>query len=457
MAFNGAEPVRAETLDAFAEAFEPCGFRREAFYPCFGLAEATLIVSGGYVDRPPVVRTLRRRRAGAERGARRRTGRRGRRGRWSAAARTCPTSGSSSSIPKRSSLARPAASARFGFTGRAWPRDTGGNPKRRERVFHAQLKGSGEGPFLRTGDLGFLQDGELFITGRLKDLIIVHGVNYYPQDIERTVQQSHPRLRPDCGAAFTVEGEDGRERLVVVQEVERHKRSNFAEVFDAIRRDVAAEHELALDAILLIRAGSVPKTSSGKIQRHACRDGYLACTLEVVAAWRAADAASEAPSAAGKHAADVSPEAHAPSPLTAPSKNGKNGRRRPLNERVTQLVVEEIRRVANKRADGLTLDSLIVETGMDSLERMEIINSIEEKFGGRFPEEILSDLETPRQLIEAVEKYLGTQPRPPQPRGRRRDSARHLPLRAVPRVREIAGEPRHARRLGLGQSILQSA
>ena len=170
-------------------------------------------------------------------------------------------------------------------------------PEATERDIPRQLKDSGEGPFLRTGDLGFLQDGELFITGRLKDLIIVHGVNYYPQDIERTVQQSHPRLRPDCGAAFTVEGEDGRERLVVVQEVERHKQSNFGDVFDAIRRDVAAEHELTLDAIVLIRAGSVPKTSSGKIQRHACRNGYLACTLDTVAVWRAADAVF---SAAGK-------------------------------------------------------------------------------------------------------------------------------------------------------------
>ena len=167
-------------------------------------------------------------------------------------------------------------------------------PEISERVFRAKLKQSGEGPFLRTGDLGFLQNGELFITGRLKDLIIVHGVNHYPQDIERTVQQSHPRLRFDCGAAFTVAAENGRERLIVVQEVERHKQSNFNEVFDAIRREVAAEHELTLDAIVLIRAGSVPKTSSGKIQRHACRNGYLARTLDTVAVWQAAETASAA-------------------------------------------------------------------------------------------------------------------------------------------------------------------
>ncbi len=412
VAFNGAEPVRAETLDAFAEAFAPCGFRRQAFYPCFGLAEATLIVSGGYVDRPPIIRAFD---AAAlarnevldadpdDEGVR-------------------ALVGCGENLPdQRIVIVDPETLVPCppGRIGEVWvygPSVAQGYWQQREaseRVFRAKLRDSGEGPFLRTGDLGFLQDGELFITGRLKDLIIVHGVNYYPQDIERTVQESHPRLRFDCGAAFTVEGEDGRERLVVVQEVERHKQSNFSELFDAIRREVAAEHELTLDVIVLIRAGSVPKTSSGKIQRHACRNGYLACTLDTVAVWRAADAVF---SAAGKPPVDVSLEPHAPSPSAAPSKNGKNGRRRPLNDRVTQLVVEEIQRVANKRAEGLTLDSLIAETGLDSLERMEILNSIEEKFGGRFPEEILPDLETPRQLIEAVEKYLGTQPRPPQAR-----------------------------------------
>jgi 8-amino-7-oxononanoate synthase len=416
VAFNGAEPVRAETLDAFADAFEPCGFRREAFYPCFGLAEATLIVSGGYVQRPPIIRTFdaaalaRNEVLDAEPD--------------DAGARALV--GCGENLPdQRIVIVDPdtLVSCPPGHIGEVWvygPSVAQGywqQAEATERVFHAKLQDTGEGPFLRTGDLGFLQDGELFITGRLKDLIIVHGVNYYPQDIERTVQQSHPRLRSDCGAAFTVEGKDGGERLVVVQEVERHKQSNFAELFDAVRREVAAEHELVLDAIVLIRAGSVPKTSSGKIQRHACRNGYVAGTLDTVAVWRAADVVSEAPSAAGQSAADVSSEAHVPSPLAAPSKNGKNGRRRPLNEHVTQLVIEEIQRVAKQRAAGLTLDSSIVETGMDSLERMEILNSVEEKFGARFPEEVLPDLETPRQLIEAVEKYLGTQPRPVRPRG----------------------------------------
>lgn len=415
VAFNGAEPVRAETLDAFTETFAPCGFRREAFYPCFGLAEATLIVSGGYVNQPPIVRTFDAHALAhnevvdaepEDEGARALVG----------CGENLPDQRIVIVDPETHVACPPGRVGEVWVYGPSVAQGYWEQAEASERMFRATLKDSGEGPFLRTGDLGFLQDGELFITGRLKDLIIVHGVNYYPQDIERTVQESHPRLRLDCGAAFTVEGEDGHERLVVVQEIERHKQSHFDEVFDAIRRNVAAEHELTLDAIVLIRAGSVPKTSSGKIQRHACRNGYIASTLDVVATWRVTDAES-APPLAAKSAATASLESRTSSP--APDLNNGNGkvaRHRPLNERVTQLVIEELRRVGGKRVEGLTLDSAIVETGLDSLERMEVLNSIEEKFGGRFPEEILVELETPRQLIEAVEKHLGTQPRTPRPK-----------------------------------------
>lgn len=410
VAFNGAEPVRPETLEAFAEAFAPCGFRRESFFPCFGLAEATLIVSGGYAFEPPVIRSFDAMGLAQrdvieakpnDKGARALVG----------CGHNLPDQKIVIADPDTLTVC-PA-----GRVGEIWVRGPSvaqgywQQPESTERTFHARLKDTGEGHFLRTGDLGFLQDGELFVTGRLKDLIIVRGVNFYPQDIERTVQHSHPRLRTDCGGAFTLEV-DGREQLVIVQEVERHKRSDFSGIFTAIRRAVAAEHELAPDAILLIRAGSVPKTSSGKIQRHACRDGYLAGTLDVVGQWRATDAPGEAvaeppPAAPVTPAVDLSPRHDAPA-----SKNGRQIEHPPINERLLQLVLEEIRRVARERANGLTIDSPIVETGMDSLERMEILATLEEKFGGRFPEEILPDLETTRQVVAAVEKYLGTEPRP---------------------------------------------
>ncbi len=411
VAFNGAEPVRAETLDAFAEAFEPCGFRREAFFPCFGLAEATLIVSGGYVLAPPVIRPFDA--AGISRrevipveeqqeGARALVG----------CGENLPDQKIAIVDPDTLTTCPPNQIGEVWVFGPSIAKGYWQQKEATERTFHARLKDTGAGPFLRTGDLGFLQDGELFITGRLKDLIIVHGVNYYPQDIERTVQQSHPRLRQDCGGVFTVEI-DGKEQLIVVQEIERHKRSDFAGVFAAIRKAIASEFELAPDAIVLIRAGSVPKTSSGKIQRHACRDGYLAGTLDVVSQWRATDPQSESESTvAPATAKDQESAKLAASASRHVSNLSKSVHGRVVNDRLTQLVIEEIRRVAKERANGLTLDTPIVESGMDSLERMEILSSLEEKFGGRFPEEILPDLETTRELVAAVEKYLGTEPRP---------------------------------------------
>jgi len=409
VAFNGAEPVRAETLEAFAEAFEPCGFRREAFFPCFGLAEATLIVSGGYALAPPVIRSFdaagisRREVIGVDEqqaGARALVG----------CGENLPDQRIAIVDPDTMTACPPNQIGEVWVSGPSIAKGYWQQTEATERTFGARLKDTGAGPFLRTGDLGFLEDGELFITGRLKDLIIVHGVNYYPQDIERTVQQSHPRLRQDCGGVFTVEV-DGKEQLIVVQEVERHKRSDFGGIFAAIRKAIASEFELAPDAIVLIRAGSVPKTSSGKIQRHACRDGYLSGTLDVVSQWRATDAPAESEPAAA--AAETSEPAKTATPASRRVSNlSKSVHGRVLNDRLTQLVADEIRRVAKDRANGLTLDTPIVESGMDSLERMEILSSLEEKFGGRFPEEILPDLETTRELVAAVEKYLGTEPRP---------------------------------------------
>jgi len=142
------------------------------------------------------------------------------------------------------------------------------------------------GQFLRTGDLGFIRDRQLFITGRLKDLIIIRGRNYYPQDIELTVEQSHSMVAANCGAAFAVEC-NGTEKLVIVQEIAREHFRNFeAEpVIAAIRQAVSQEHELSVYAVLLLKPLSLPKTSSGKIQRRACREGFLHNTLDVVGNW----------------------------------------------------------------------------------------------------------------------------------------------------------------------------
>lgn len=416
VAFNGAEPVREETIEAFCEAFAPCGFRREAFYPCFGLAEATLIVSGGFAKCPPVIRWFE---AAAlakdqvvdaspeEEGVRALVG----------CGETLPDQKIAIANPE--TLTRCAADevGEVWVTGPSVAKGYWQQPEITQRTFRAFLKDTGEGPFLRTGDLGFMKDGELFITGRIKDLIILHGANVYPQDIELTVQQSHPHLLPDCGAAFTVET-DGQERLVVVQEIHRRHRDDVEEMFQAVRRAIAEEHDLPVESIILVQAGSIPKTSSGKIQRHACRSGFLDGSLDVVAQWQAArgpDAARPLPEIrqpggpSGRERAVVkgngTPAPRSASRVTFPKKKPE----RADFGRTTEIVLEQVRLVARERADELTLDTAITEIGLDSLERMEILAGLEERFGGRFPEDVLTQLETCRQVVEAVEKYLGTE------------------------------------------------
>ena len=281
VAFNSAEPIRHETLEQFAAAFAPCGFRAEAFYPCYGLAEATLLVAGGPKQALPVIRTfaaatLEHNHVAAAPAA----------GEESLTLVGCGQALGSQQI----AIVDPDTLIRCpsGHVGEIWvsgPSIASGywnRPDETQNSFQAFLTDNSEGPFLRTGDLGFLQNGELFITGRLKDLIIIGGRNIYPEDIERTVQQSHSSLRPGGGGVFSVEV-SGEERLVIVQEVERKfHRSPLDEVTRAIRRAVMEQHDVQVYRVLLLKPGRIPKTSSGKIQRHACRDGFLAGSLDVV-------------------------------------------------------------------------------------------------------------------------------------------------------------------------------
>jgi acyl-CoA synthetase (AMP-forming)/AMP-acid ligase II len=284
VAYNAAEPVRSETLGRFAEVFAPCGFRREAFYPCYGLAEATVFVTGGDHAAPPIVRRFGA--AALEDGrvvAPPRADSRGRElvgcGRpWLGqrvlivdpqTRRRCPADRVGEIWVGGPSVAR-------GYWGR--PRET-------RETFAASTADGDDGPFLRTGDLGFVHEGELFITGRLKDVIVIRGGNFYPQDIEATVQRSHPALPPGRGAAFSVEL-DGEERLVVLQEVRRHGRTalDVPSILEDVREAVAAEHGLRVHALVLIRTGRLPRTTSGKVRRRACRERLHDGTLDVRAA-----------------------------------------------------------------------------------------------------------------------------------------------------------------------------
>ncbi|MGB5633472.1 MAG: fatty acyl-AMP ligase, partial [Waterburya sp.] len=285
VAFTGAEPINAATLDQFADTFAPCGFRREAFYPCYGMAETTLMISGGVKTDPPVLRTIKADSLKQHQIIESQK----------ATEELRVVVGCGQSLKDQTVIVvDPETKIRCDSekVGEIWvagPSVAQGywqRPQETEQAFKAYLTDTEEGPFLRTGDLGFISEGELYVTGRIKDAIIIRGQNHYPTDIERTVETSHPALRLGCGAAFGVEVK-GRERLVVVQEVERSylRRLNTPEVVGQIRQQVASQHGLEIYAAVLVKTGSIPKTSSGKIRRYACRDDFLKGNLNVVSDW----------------------------------------------------------------------------------------------------------------------------------------------------------------------------
>ncbi|MCU0532539.1 MAG: amino acid adenylation domain-containing protein [Hydrococcus sp. Prado102] len=280
VAFNGAEPIRANILEEFCAKFARCGFRPEAFYPCYGMAESTLMISGGFNANPPVFKTICGDALEKNRVVEASVS--------SKDARTLVGCGQSLPeqqiiIVNRETLTRCQANevGEIWVSGASVGKGYWHRFEETQETFSACLS-TGEGAFLRTGDLGFLDNGEVFITGRAKDLIIIRGRNLYPQDIELTVECSHPSLRSGGGAAFSVEVEN-EERLVVVQELEFRAKPNLEEVISAIRQAITREYEVQVYGVVLIKPGSIPKTSSGKIQRRATRSEFLTNRLNIIA------------------------------------------------------------------------------------------------------------------------------------------------------------------------------
>ena len=280
LAINGAEPLRADTVRRFVETFEPCGMHRGAPRPAYGLAEATLLVTAAAKDGVPTIKA------------------------FDAASLAqdlvveVPETWEDSRLlvscgyghaDQQIAIVNPDTliECASGQVGEIWIKGPSvaqgywNKPDLTKTAFQAYIAGTGSGPFLRTGDLGFLHQGELYITGRHKDLIIVNGRNHYPQDIEFTAEQSHPALRPGCGAAFSVPGQDG-ERIVIVYEIDRVRARglDLDEVTNCICRAVAEEHELEIYTVVFLKPAAIPKTSSGKIQRSLCRTKFLSNDLE---------------------------------------------------------------------------------------------------------------------------------------------------------------------------------
>ncbi|UZS66443.1 fatty acyl-AMP ligase [Pseudomonas syringae] len=265
VAFCGAEPIRTVTIEHFTRKMAAFGFKSQAFYPCYGMAESTLFITGKTIDSSPEVCTYH---GGAVVGC------------------GVPRLGTQVKIVDPSS--RVALSELE--IGEIWV--DGGSvaagywraPELTAQVFGVQIEGESNGAYLRTGDLGYIKNRELFVTGRLKDQIIVYGKKYAPHDIEAQAQASHEALREAGGAAFVLNEGSGN-RLLLVFELKREwlrRVSEWPAVSKAMCQAVNAVHGVAIDEIVLIKPGSLPRTSSGKVRRNQCRLDYLAGTLDIL-------------------------------------------------------------------------------------------------------------------------------------------------------------------------------
>lgn len=400
LAFVGAEPIEPGTLERFAAAFAPCGFKSSAIYPCYGLAEATLMVSGPRRGSGATVGTFRDTALAENRvepvpddapQARR------------LVACGSPVGGLRVVIadPRSRAEVAPGRVGEIWVAGASVAQGYWRKFGQTRRSFDARLSDTGEGPFLRTGDLGFMREGQLYVTGRLDDLIIVRGLNRYPQDIEATARGSHPLLESGYGAAFTADGH-GRQRLVLVQEAARMGEKDLAPALDAIHRAVIDEHGLALDAIVLVRSGTILRTSSGKIQRHACRAAFLAGELKALAEHRGLPVDNAGPSAAIRSGAEDagSPTAH-PAPHTWHA--------------ALAAVRQHARALAGAALPDLTPDTPLAALGLDSLQRLSLVVNLEKTFAGCLPETVFSQARTVEDLVRAVQKHLMDGPRPDVP------------------------------------------
>jgi len=401
VAFNGAEPVRLETLQRFAAAFKSCGFRQKAFLPCYGLSEVTLLATGCNKNTEPTF--LQADAQALQAGSFIQVTENGEHDCTLVANGEVPPDHAIVIVdPEKLTPCKNDTIGEIWVSGPSVARGYWHQPEDSEQTFLARLADNGEGPFLRTGDLGFIHGGQLFVTGRSKDLIIIRGLNYYPQDIERTVERCHESLRAGCGVAFAVEDDDV-ERLVVVQEVEREfiKKLDRETVIGAIRQSVSREHGIQVHAVVLIKTSSLPKTTSGKVQRRLCREHFIKGSLHVVA---------ESPGA--------SREVEPGMPLRA-GEESRSGRMRPVTSALRLLkdytrkaislqpddmetadAPEPIRAIESyitqKVADILKVPFAKVDVhrpvntlGIDSLMAMELKTDIEEDMGIEFPFEVL--------------------------------------------------------------------
>jgi acyl transferase domain-containing protein/acyl-CoA synthetase (AMP-forming)/AMP-acid ligase II/acyl carrier protein len=377
LAFNGAEPVRHETIERFTAAFQSCGFRPETMYPCYGMAEATLLVTGGVAGELPVRVSLdsvalESREAVPPENVENSVIKVG-----------CGRTRNEHTVrivdPETRLACAPDQIGEIWLSGPSVGHGYWNRTELSEAMFEAHLAGESSEPFLRTGDLGFLRGEELFVAGRLKDLIIISGRNHYPQDIEQTLEECHPALAPNASAAFSVEV-DGEERLVAACEIRREhlRRFDLDELATCARRAVAEEHELELHAILFLKPLGMPRTSSGKIQRHACRTAFVTgAGLDVLAQWQKAASADPAPESMAF--------------ATSPNKTA-----------IERWLVERVAAKLNISSAAVDLRSPFTRYGLESRDAITLSGELQEWLGCSLPPTLVYDYPN----IEALAAHL---------------------------------------------------
>jgi thioester reductase-like protein len=356
VAFNGAEPVRHETLRRFRQAFEPYGFSESAWLPCYGMAEATLFISGNLRPSPLIEQHENKTHVSCGKT-------------WD----DCTV------LAVDPETLRPLPD---GTTGELWL--TGSNiaqgywnqPEQTAAAFQAQLEANGQ-YYFRTGDLGFIDNDEVYVTGRLKDLIILRGRNLYPHDLELAAQQAHDALKLDSGAAFAAEAADG-EALVLVQEVERSQLRSLdpGQVFAAIREAFWEEFQVQADELVLVKPGSLPKTTSGKVRRSTCREALAAGELPVLARWRR-DATVET----------AEPVKELPKRDTAS---------------VRQWLQQYLAKKTGLPAHSIDADTSFAAYGLDSMAAVELAEQLGQWLGRELDNSLAFDYPTPARVADFV-------------------------------------------------------
>lgn len=384
LAFSGAEPVRFETIEKFSKTFAPAGFSKSAFYPCYGLAEATLIVSGGDRYKVPATCSIDKyllsknkikfiNQAGND------------------SIKHFVSSGNKL-IDSEIIIVNPENLKKCNDNeiGEVWTSSDSvaqgywNRIEESKETFEAFTSDTNEGPFLRTGDLGFISKGELFITGRLKDLIIIDGTNHYPQDIETTVETSNKLLRPNSVAAFSIDV-NNKEQLVVVQEARAKNNVNWNEVIKDIRKAISEEHNLQVYDVVLIKPKTIFKTSSGKIRRRATKHAYLTGQLDIIARLKLN----------GKNMVNELPEEK--ELLQKPDIKVDY-------DKLKDWVLSKIGEMLNIKREEINLNAPFTEYGINSSQAVTFVGELEEKLNDSLPATLLWEYPTLNKLFNFLDE-----------------------------------------------------